>query len=57
MTKEEAKEILTNEEHQCPLCKQMAARLLMRYPQGVSSKLLDIADKIRWQYTGKEKHL
>ena len=61
MTKQEAIEILTydwghRQAVRCPLCRQIAARLLMRYPKNVSPELLDIAERTRWQYTGKEKH-
>ena len=41
----------------CPLCKQIAARLITRYPNGVDEDLLYFADELRWKYTGTEKHI
>ena len=59
MTKEEAQNYLSAVQDgtaTCPLCKLIAARIVIRYPRGVSEGVLDTAERILWSYKGTEKH-
>lgn len=57
MTKEEAIKYLERYRPQCPACKLIAARIIIRFPTGVKPETLDNAERILWSYTGKERHI
>ena len=59
MTKDEALSYLgavKDGTAECPLCRLQAARLIIRYPQGIAEEWIALADTILWSYKGDEKH-